>query len=881
MTAMVYALLGDGSTAVIRPAGPDDFESVKAMHEAMSPDNVYMRFFSMGRVMAEREARRLCHEPTPGRYALLALSGDEVVGCASYERVGEDRAEIAFAVADRMHHKGIATLLLEHLVSRARDEGIRAFTAQTLPENTGMLRVFADAGLPVRRRLADGVIDVTIPVPRDDSDIALDEYLTAVGKREGSADSASLRHVFAPSSVAVIGASRRTGTVGRAILDNIHNDGFRGRLYAVNPHARYLGGVRCFSSVAELPEPPDLAVIALPSAAVTGIAEACGAKGVKALVVITAGLDAGASADLLAICRRHGMRLVGPNCFGVAVPGIGLDATFAAAHPAPGVTGLVMQSGGLGFALVDQLSRLGIGISSFASVGNKLDVSSNDMLLWWEHDGVTKLAVMYIESFGNPRKFARTARRVAASMPVLTVHAGRSAAGQQAAASHTSAVASPLVSRQALFEQAGIIATPGLGELTEVIALLATQPVPAGRTVAVISNVGGAGVLAADACTDRGLVVHEPHGNTRRRLHALVPDGGAVTGPVDTTATASAGTFRQCLELLSADDDVDAIIALVLPTAATGDLTAAIREAELTVPVAAVVLNQAESVRLLDGRIPAYGYPEAAAVAMARAVAYGAWLAEPKGEIPAFPDVSAADARKVIRGFLAEVPDGGWLPPEETAALLGRYGIAPVPLTTVRAADEAVAEAAHAGGAVVLKADVKDLVHKTDAGAVRLDLRTPDDVRAAYEWFTEHFGGGLRGVSLQPMITGGTEVLIGVSDDHIFGPLIVFGLGGVATNVLADHAARLAPLTTADADQLIGSVRAAPLLRGYRGAPAADLDALRGLLLRVSRLAGDLPEIAELDLNPVIARSDGAFIVDARIKVVPCEPQDPFLRRLR
>jgi acyl-CoA synthetase (NDP forming)/GNAT superfamily N-acetyltransferase len=888
--APAYALLADGSTVLVRHAGPADFEAVKAMHEAMSPDNLYLRFFSIGALVAEREASRVCGEAEAGRAALLALSGDEVMGCASYESAPGGHAEIAFAVADRMHHKGIATLLLEHLVSRARDDGIEAFVAETLAENTAMLRVFADAGLPVRKRCDHGVMELTIPIPRDDTDTALDAYLSAVGKREGSADTASLRHLFEPGSVAVIGASRRAGTVGRAVLDNIRAGGYEGRLYAVNPHARDLGGVRCVPTVAELPEAPDLAVVAVPPAGVTDVAEACGARGVKAIVVITAGLDAPASADLLATCRRHGMRLVGPNCFGIAVPGTGLDATFAATRPQPGTAGLVVQSGGLGFALVDQLSRLGIGISSFASVGNKLDVSSNDMLLWWEHDGVTQLAILYIESFGNPRKFARTARRVAHQMPVLTVHAGRSAAGQQAAASHTAAVATPLASRQALFEQAGIIATPGLGELTEAAALLATQPAPAGRSVAIISNVGGAGVLAADACTDQGMIVHQPDGSTRQRLRTFVPDGGAVTGPVDTTATVSCDAFRQCLELLSADDDVDAIIALVLPTAATGDLTASISQARVSVPIAAVLLGQPESVRLLDGadgkRIPAYDCPEAAVGAMARAAAYGTWRVAPTGPVPAFPDVSAARARALVRGFLSHAPGGGWLTPREASALLACYGIVAVPLTAVASADEAVAAAARTAGPVALKGDVEGLLHKTDAGAVRLDLRTEDDVRTAYEWLAAHFGASLREVSVQPMISGGTEVLVGVADDHMFGPLIVFGLGGIATHVLADHAARLAPLTTTDADTLISSVRAAPLLRGYRGAPAADFpppakDALRDLLLRVSRLAEDLPEITELDLNPVIARPDGTHIVDARIKIIPYEPQDPFLRKLR
>jgi acyl-CoA synthetase (NDP forming)/GNAT superfamily N-acetyltransferase len=868
-----YALLADGTTVEIRSAGPADFDAVKAMHEAMSPDSSYLRFFNLSRLAAETEARRLCREYRPGHMALLALAEGEVVGCASYDTPGGaadagTTAEVAFAVADRMHHRGIATLLLEHLVSFARSRQITAFTAETLSENTPMLKVFADAGLPVQRHYQDGVVEMTFPLPSEADGTALDMYLNAVAERERRADAASLRHVLAPESVVVIGASRARATVGRAILDNIRTAGYAGRLYVVNPRARQVSGEHCWSSVLDLPEPADLAVIAVPAAAVLDVAEQCGQRGVRALVVITAGLDAAACADLLAVCRRHGMRLVGPDCFGVAVPGIGLDATFAARHPQPGSVGLVMQSGGLGVALMDQLSRLGIGVSSFASVGSKLDVSSNDMLMWWENDGVTKLAVLYIESFGNPRKFAQTARRVGSSMPVLAVEAG-----------------SPDARREALFEQAGVITTHGLGDLVEATALLASQPVPTGRTVAIVSNVGGAGVLAADACTDFGLIVHRPHGPTSRRLRALVPATGVVGGPVDTTVAISAEDYRHCLELLAADDEVDAIIALVLPTAATGDLVTAVQQAKVGVPLAAVVLDQPDSVRLLPcadgpGQIPAYGYPEAAAAAIARAARYGAWRMQPRGKVPSFADIRTEDARALVRGFLHSTLGGGWMPPDQAAKLLRCYGVPLVGLAGVSSEDEAV-EAFQAAGPVVLKADMPGLVRKADAGAVELDLRTEAEVRAAYRRLRERFGGRQRDVLVQPMIASGTELMVGVADDHMFGPLVVFGLGGVATEVFAGHAARLTPLTDIDADQLVGSIRSEPLLPSRYGWPAVDRGALRDLLLRVSRLADDLPEVTELDLNPVIARPDGAFVVDARIKVRPYQRQDPFLRKLR
>jgi acyl-CoA synthetase (NDP forming)/GNAT superfamily N-acetyltransferase len=733
----VYALLADGTTVEIRPAVPADFDAVKAMHEAMSSDNSYLRFFNMSRLSAEREAGRICRNPAPGSVALLAVANGEVVGVASYVPLREDpiTAEVAFAVADHMHHRGIATLLLEHLVSLARSRQITTFTAETLTENQAMLGVFTEVGLPVRRRYREGVIDLTFPLPGPGDS---DSYSDAVAERERRADVASLRHVFAPESVAVIGASRRRGTVGRAILDNIRAAGYGGRVYVVNPHARQVGGEPGLASALDLPEPADLAVIAVPAAAVLDVAAQCGQRGVRSLVVITSGLDPAHSAELLSVCRRHDMRLIGPDCFGIAVPSLGLDATFAARPARPGVAGLVMQSGGLGFALVDHLSRLGIGISSFASVGDKLDVSGNDMLLWWERDDQTRLAVLYLESFGNPRKFARTARRVSCAMPVLTV------------------LAETTPFQETLFEQAGVITTGGFGELVEAAALLATQPVPAGRTVAILSNVRSAGQLAAHAAARAGLQVR---------------------GPAETPAPVQAAAFRETLEQLAADDEVHAVVAIVLPTGATGDLETAIREASTRKPLAAIVLTQPESVRLIDNRIPAYGSPEAAVRALARAAGYGAWRAAPRGQVPDLPGVRTADARALV-----QTP--GWLGPAQAAELLRCYGIRPGDLTP------------------------------------------------------------------------GPRAAVRVAGDRVFGPLVRLEAGD------SYRTARFTPLTDVDAAYL---TRTRP-----------DLDVLRDLLLRVSRLADDLPEVTELELD-----LRGAAVITARVKVEPYQPQDPYLRKLR
>jgi len=904
-----YALLADGTTITIRPAGPGDFDAVKQLHEAMSPDNLYRRFFSTSRGAAEQEARRVCRgEDGPAHGAILGFLGDELAGVASFEpEAGGESAEVALAVADQMHRRGVATLLLEHLVSLARDRGVRVLSALTLPENTAVLRMFADAGLSVTRRLDDGVVELSMPVPGSAGLSEPSLYLDAVAGREQRAEIASLEPLLAPRSVAVIGAGHRPGSIGRFILLSIRDAGFTGGLYAVNPHSGDIEGIPSATTLAALPEAPDLAVVTVPAHAVLDVAQECGKRGARSLVVISSGLTAAQSASLLGACRRWGMRLVGPKCFGVAVPGLGLDATFATHHPSAGSAGLVVQSGGVGVALLEHFSRLGIGISSFASVGDKLDVSANDMLQWWAEDGTTRLAVLYMESFGNPRKFARTAARVSATMPVLTVHAGRTAPGQRAAVSHTTAATAPLITRQALFEQAGIIATNSFGELLEAAVLLASQPVPAGSRVSILSNAGGAGVLAADACVEAGLAIATPSRTAQADLAEILPPGATLKGPVDTTAAVSTGAFSAALSTVAFDTGVDAVLALVVPTAAA-DLIPALSAARLPVPLAAVVLDQPEAVQLLPiagedvaeegtasqgtasqgtGRkgacsvgVPAYAYPESAAKALARAARYGSRRSRPGDTVPEIEGIKTAEARALIASFLDRMPGGGWLPVDETGQLLRCYQLPMVASWQALTADEAAAAAADLGGPVTLKAEVHGLVHKSDAGAVLLGLDGPEAARGGFGSLAAKFAGDFYGVLVQPMISGGTEVIIGVVQEPIFGPVIVFGLGGVATEMLGDHAARLAPLTTADADDLIHSIHAAPLLLGHRGQPPADVAALRDALLRISRLADDLPQVAELDLNPVIARPDGITAVDARIRVTSHGQADPFLRQL-
>ena len=804
------------------------------------------------------------------------------MGVASYELTGDPAAaEIALAVADSMHRHGIATLLLEHLVSLARACGVKTLVADVLPDNYPVLHVLADTGLTVRRRTGGGVIEISMPIPDNAALGEASAYLDAVADREKHADVASLAPLLAPRSVAVVGAGHRPGSLGRTVLLGIRDGGFPGALYAVSPHGGDVEGIRCVRSVADLPEAPDLAVVAVPPVSVVDVARECGRRGVRALAVITSGLTPEQESGLLAATRQGSMRLLGPASFGVAVPEIALDAALAVRRPRPGKTGIAVQSGGVGAALAEQLSRLGIGTSSLASVGDMLDVSGTDMLLWWGADESTELAVLYLESFGNARQFARTARRASALLPILTLHAGYSAPGQRAAASHTAAAVAPPITRQALFDQAGIIATTSLGELLDAVALVASQPIPAGGTVAVVSNGGGAAVLTADACAKAGLTVAATGPATQGRLREVLPAGSDLGGPVNATAAVGAEAFGAALQI--AAEGADALVAVIV-RGGRPDLIPAITAARLPVPVAAVVLDQPEALRLLPGdesgdpvegfkgAVPAYAYPEAATRALARAARYGSWRARPPSTVPQFGDLRADDARSVVASFLARMPGGGWLSAEEADDLLRCYGIPMVEFIRATDADAAADAAGRLGGHVVIKADVPGLLHKSAASAVELDLNGSGQVRAAVRRLQAEFAGRLSGVLVEPMVADGVETIVGVVQEPVFGPVVVFGLGGVATDVLGDRAARLAPLTVADADDLIHAIRAADALPAH--------DGLRDILLRISRLADDLPQVAELDLNPVIARPDGVIAVDARIRVTSHRPADPFLRQL-
>ncbi len=889
-------VLRDGSTLRVRPVRPGDLAAVRAFLEELSDQSRVLRFFT-GCPDLNAAARWATGVDDPLRHGLVAVAGPdgEVVGHAGYEREEHrpERAEVAFAIADRLQGHGLGSLLLGQLAEAAAAAGVTTFVAEVLAENHQMVQVFRDSGFPVELRSVPGMILVELPTSLTPE--ALDRF----ERREQLAAVAAVRSLLEPRSVAVVGASRRRGTVGGELFHNLLAAGFNGPVYPVNANAAVVQSVLAYPSVRDVPGPVDLAVLAVPATAVVEAARACAAKGVRSLVVLSAGFaetggeGAGRQRALLDVCRQAGMRLIGPNCLGVinTAPDVGLDATFGPAVPVRGRVGFLSQSGALGLAIVDYANALGLGLSSFVSVGNKADISSNDLLAYWEQDEATDVALLYLESFGNPRKFARVARRVARSKPVMAVKSGRSLAGARATSSHTGALlAASDATVDALFRQAGVIRTDTLAELFDVASLLVSQPLPQGRRVGIVTNAGGPGILAADACEAAGLQVPGLEAAVRARLASLLPAAAATANPVDMLASAPAAHYRQVLDVLLASGEVDAVIAIFVPPLTTGsteEVAAAIQaatESGRAIPVLSVLMSSTEPPRATGraARVPRYRFPEDAARALARAAEYGTWRAAPEGQVPELPGVRRSEAA----GLLAAALEGGsrWLGPDEVAALLGCYSVPVAPWRLAATAEQAVAAGRDLGWPVALKAVAPDLVHKTEAHGVRLGLRGPKAVREAAAGMTaavEAAGHRVDAFLVQRMAPPGVELLVGVVHDPSFGPVIAVGAGGTATELLRDVAVRITPLTDLDAREMLRSLKTFPLLEGWRGAPGVDLAALEELLLRVSALVEGHPEVAELDCNPVIAGPGGAVVVDARVRLAPAAPAPPLSARAR
>ena len=850
-------ILRDGSTLRLRPPTESDAQAVVDFFAALSPESRYLRFHGTTDVDA-RAAESFLHTDWDERGSLLGeLAGEGVVALATFVRLRDPhRAEVAFAVADRLQGRGIGTRLLERLAAHAARAGIEEFVAQVLPQNRAMQGVFADAGFAVRRKLEDGVLEYRLEIT------PTQEYRARIDERDHVAVAASLRPFFEPKSVAVIGASSRRGTIGGELFRNILTGDFAGAAYPINAKGEPVGGVPAYTSIDEVPADVDLAVVCVPGAAVLDAAESALQRGVKALCVISAGFaEVGREGlerqeRLLALVRAHGARLIGPNCLGIAAAGPRLNATFAGRQFPPGRAAFSSQSGALGIALLEQAEARGLGLSSFVSIGNKADVSSNDLLEYWEDDDATDLILLYLESFGNPRKFARIASRVARSKPILAMRSGVSRVGARAASSHTAALAGSDAAVEALFRQAGVLRARTLEELIDTSVLLSSQPLPLGNRVAVVTNAGGIGILCADACDTAGLALPELTEETRAALAEFLPSEASTANPVDLLGSANGETYAKALPILLADPGIDAVIAIFVLTvvASTDEVCAEIQRAGAgsEKPVVPVVMSA-------EGT-PAGGfaYPESAARALGLVAQRAAWLRRPAGAVPALARLDAVAARALVDDALANEEDV-WLDPAHTRALLEAYGLPLVPERLAADPLEAVDAAFDIGFPVVVKTAAAG-AHKTESGGVALDLRNDTEVNAA----VRRIGAP---VVVQPFLKGSVELLAGVVQDPVFGPLVAFGPGGTLAELIGSARFALAPLTDVDVEIAMTTGKAARLIAGWRGAPPADQAALGDLLHRLSRLAVDLPEVAELDLNPVLAQEHGCVAVDARVRL--------------
>jgi acetyl coenzyme A synthetase (ADP forming)-like protein len=891
-------VLADGGTAEIRPIATTDADALRAFHSRLSFDTVYLRFFSVHPRLSDAEVERFTDVDGVDRAALVALLGEDIVAVARYDRaVGDDEAEVAFVVADAHQGRGVGTILLEHLAALARENGIARFRAEVLADNRRMLGVFAAAGFRVARSLQEGVVELVFPIEPDQASVA------AVEEREHEAEAQSMARLLRPRSVAVVGAGREPGGVGRAILANLLAGDFNGPVYPVHPTAAHIGGVPAYPSILEVPGGVDLAVVAVPALAVERVVRECAEKGVRGLVVVSAGFAetsaAGKTAErgLVELARRNGMRMVGPNCLGVlnAAPDVRLNATFAPVPPPPGRVGFLSQSGALGIAVLERAAATGLGLSAFVSVGNKADVSGNDLLQYWEDDPNTDVILLYLESFGNPRKFSRLARRVSRRKPIVAVKSGRSAAGTRAASSHTAALATADASVEALFRQTGVIRVDTLEQLFDVAQLLAHQPLPAGRRVAIVGNSGGPGIMTADTCEAAGLQVPELAETTQRELREFLPPDAGVHNPVDMVATAGPAQYQRALEAILADDAIDAVVVIFTAPLVTDteEVARAITAAAGLAgpkPVLASFLGMEgmpSAMRPTVGAgpsrtVPSYAFPESAALALARVTAYAEWRARPPGTVPQLPGIRGDEAALLVKAFLSEQPEGGWLGPARSAALLAAFGIPIAALEKASSPEEAVGVAETVGYPVALKAASGEIVHKTDVGGVALGLTSAADVRAAYEDMATRLGPAMGGAVVQHMARAGVETIVGAVHDDNFGPLVMFGMGGVGAELVGDQAFRVTPLTDRDASDLVRSLRSSALLLGYRGSEPVDVAALEDVVLRVAQLAEDVPEVAELDVNPLLVDGTGALAVDARIRLAPYERHpEADLRRLR
>lgn len=910
-------VLPDGTTIHVRPITPDDKERMLGMWSRTSEESRRSRFMGPFRLTMDNVSKFTDLDPDL-EFAQVATMGrgeqERIVGVARYVRDPDNTevAEFASLVEDAQQGRGIGTALVRNVAQAALEAGVQRLSGDILAENARMLNLVRDIGLAYESK-RDDIIGGN--VVRADFELEVtDHFLRVVADTEREAAQAALRRFLRPEKVAVVGASRDPKAIGGLVFDNLLEGDFTGVIYPVNRGAKYVQGVTAYPSLRDCPEVPELVVVCVPAQHVNAVVDEAGELGVRAVCVISAGFsEAGDSGqqrqqELLETARGHGLRIVGPNCMGVlnGADNTRMNGTFSRIFPEPGRLAFSSQSGALGLAVLEHASDLGLGISTFVSVGNKADISGNDLLLYWEDDPDTDVVLLYLESFGNPRKFSRIARRISRKKPIVAVKSGRTGAGVRAATSHTAAIAAGDIAVEALFKQTGVIRTETLEELFDVATLLSSQPLPRGRKVAIVSNAGGPGILAADALESHGAQVPPLSDETTQRLREFLPPEAGVSNPVDMIASASAENYERCLEVLGSAPEVDAVFVIFIPAGTTeiDEVARAVARAKPKLPedvpvVSVIMSSRGMNTEVPDTRIPTFTFPEDAARALGEVMQYAGWRRSPIGEIVTPDGIDRDRAREIVAAALdrldhdlEEAGDFGdlagtplararkrtpadrsvWLTSEEAEGIMDAYGVPLARSRIVKSAEQGGEVQREIGGPVAVK--VAAPIHKTDVGGIRLGLTSPDEVADAIDDLQKVLAdAGMETHAdeflVQEMVSGVVEMVVGVTHDPSFGPIVMTGMGGTLVELLKDVSVRITPLTDLDVEEMLGSLRMRPLLSGYRGQAPADVDALKDLLYRINALVEDLHEVTELDLNPVFVREQGAGVaaVDVRMKV--------------
>ncbi len=889
----VDVVLRTGQRLKVRPIRPDDKKRIEDLFYRLSEWSRYLRFGYTKKQITDAELGYYTEMDPPRKYAYVATMGQQqqerIVAVGRwFLMTGGKTAEVAFVVEDNIQVRGIGTALLEQLAAIAAHYKINRFVARVVPENTRMIEVFEESGFRFQKTFDEGTYEYSIDLHEQE------EFSKRQAYREHIARSAGVKKLLYPHTVAVIGASRNPRNVGGAIFRNFLRSSFKGTVFPVNPNAASVDGVLSYPSVLDVPGDIDLAVIVVPAPMVLDVVEECGKRGIWGLVIISAGFgEAGGEGKqrekrLLEKVLSYGMRVIGPNCLGIlnCHPEVSLNATFSPVMPLCGKISIGSQSGALGLALLDYSKSMSLGISSFVSIGNRMDISSNDLMEFWEDDENTDIIALYMESFGNPRKFSRIARRVSRKKPIVAVKGGKSEVGARAATSHTGALAEAEVATDAMFRQAGVIRVDKIEEMFNITKFLSNQPLPKGPNVGILTNAGGPGVLAADACEDWGLKVPPLSDATLVRLREFLPEAAALGNPVDMIASAPAESFRRAMQAMLEDPAIDSLVIIYIPPLVTRpeDVAKAVREVMTGYPgqkpVIACFMTMGEkasvNLEIDSGKyIPSYIFPEDAIEALARAYQYAQFLKEEEGRPPKFTGTKDEEAGRLIASAAkraAEVsPAGVWLMPEEGTALLGYYGIPAARLEVALTAEEAAKKASDIGFPVALKLRSSTLIHKTDVNGVALDLQSEEEVKRHFTALKEKLADGMEGAVIQPMLSGGQEVILGMTFDPTFGPLVMVGLGGIQVELMKDVSFSLHPLTDLDPERMLAGLKSLPLLKGWRGRPPRDMNALIDVILRFSVLIEDFPEIRQMEINPLMVFNDGKGVaaVDSRVFIGP------------